>query len=145
MLMRVGRWLYRALAPSTARAWILPLLCLLTGCSSSPRNWQEPVAPMVRLPERESALLLVSDPPQSAPSGQSSTPENKPGTSAVHPIAPEGLRLTLEEPVTVFSLRQAIDFGVRNNPRLRPLWRRSNAPRVRSKWLLLRSSPKWIF
>ncbi len=117
--MCVRRRLYRAFAQSSARAWILLPLCMLTGCSSSPRNWQEPVAPMVKLPERESALLLVSDPPQIAPSSQSSDSGNKPSTSANHPTSSEGLRLTLDEPVTVFSLRQAIDFGVRNNPRLR--------------------------
>jgi outer membrane protein len=33
--------------------------------------------------------------------------------------APSALRLELEEPGQIFSLRQAIDYGVRNNPRLR--------------------------
>ena len=33
--------------------------------------------------------------------------------------APRTLKLELDEPTTIFSLRQAIDFGVRNNPRLR--------------------------
>lgn len=128
--MWLRRRLLRALAQPHAFAWFVGSLCFIVGCSGLQRQARESPEPVhTKPPDRaatepkatagDSALLLVSDPPKSSGSNQAATPEQNSTSGAL----PAPRRLELEddaaEAATVFSLRQAIDFGLRNNPRLR--------------------------
>ncbi len=105
----------RSLACLTASFCLLVSFSLISGCSTPSRTPDQTVAPLVVLPDKDSPLLLVSV------SADGELPAHPPATDeqpAKLPFPREEVPGTPEAP-TAFSLQQAIEFGLRNNPRLR--------------------------
>jgi outer membrane protein TolC len=99
----------------TVRCSVVFSFVLTAGCSISSRVPDQTVAPLVKLLEKESPLLLVSV------SGSGEVPVPLPPDNEEPAKLPFPREEVIGSPevASAFTLRQAVDFGLRNNPRLR--------------------------